>query len=201
VQDDGGIFKKVANFLNMADNREAILQLNKGKFTSDPSNHSGEGIFFCSRFFDEFQILANDLSFVRYNPEHDWFITTLKTKPGTTVKMMIDVNSNKKMKPLFRQFTDPESFDFNRTEILVALSTLGSERYISRSQAKRILQNLEKFEIITLDFKGVSTVGQGFVDEVFRVYQNKHPQVKINHINANEDVLFMINRGLFRLGS
>jgi STAS-like domain of unknown function (DUF4325) len=81
-------------------------------------------------------------------------------------------------------------------EILVSLRTLGSERYISRSQAKGILQNFEKFEIITLDFKGVSTVGQGFVDEVFRVYQNKHPQIKINYINANEDVLFMINRGL-----
>ena len=57
--------------------------------------------------------------------------------------MTIEINSNK---------DNPKCYNFNRTEILVALSTLGSERYISRSQAKKILQNLEKFEIITLDF-------------------------------------------------
>jgi hypothetical protein len=39
-------------------------------------------------------------------------------------------------------------------------------------------------------------VGQGFVDEVFRIFQKKHPNIKIEFTNANEDVRFMIERGL-----
>lgn len=197
VKDDGmGVFKKISTILQASDLREAVLQLNKGKFTTDPSNHSGEGIFFCSRIFDEFQIMANDLIFSRYNPENDWFLEQRELGSGTTIKMSINCTSSKKINDIFKQFADPDSFNFNKTEILVSLSKFGTERYISRSQAKRILRNLEEFQIITLDFKGVNIVGQGFVDEVFRVYQNIHPDIKINYINANEDILFMIKRGL-----
>jgi len=32
--------------------------LAKGKLTTDPKRHSGEGIFFSSRMFDEFDILS-----------------------------------------------------------------------------------------------------------------------------------------------
>ena len=85
---------------------------------------------------------------------------------------------------------------FNITEIKVELSKLGSEKYISRSQAKRILLGLEKFDIVILDFDKVKMVGQGFIDEVFRVYQNQFPDKKIKYGNANNDILFMIKRSL-----
>ena len=35
-------------------------------------------------------------------------------------------------------------------------------------------------------------MGQGFADEVFRVFQNQHPDIMLNVINANETVLGMI---------
>jgi len=73
---------------------------------------------------------------------------------------------------------------------------LGNETLISRSQAKCILRNLDKFERVVLDFRKVRTVGQGFVDEVFRVYANHHSHIQIDYINANSDVEFMIKRGL-----
>ena len=66
--------------------------------------------------------------------------------------------------------------------------------YISRSQARRILVGLEKFESIILDFTRVPTVGQAFADEIFRVFKNKYPKKKIIAINTNEAVKFMINR-------
>ena len=50
-------------------------------------------------------------------------------------------------------------------------------------------------------FDKVRIVGQGFVDEIFHVYQDKHPQKEIKYINANDDVLFMINRSLWYLNS
>ena len=53
IYDDGvGIFKKIQGALDLVDERHAVLELAKGKFTTDPANHSGEGIFFSSRMFD-----------------------------------------------------------------------------------------------------------------------------------------------------
>jgi hypothetical protein len=74
------------------------------------------------------------------------------------------------------------------------VSKWGDEMYVARSQAKRILNNLQAFNIITLDFKGIQMVGQGFADEVFRVYQNENPDKEIRYINANDDVDFMLKR-------
>ncbi|HKU28433.1 MAG TPA: ATP-binding protein, partial [Candidatus Sulfotelmatobacter sp.] len=52
VSDDGvGIFKKIQSELGLLDERHAIFELSKGKLTTDPRNHSGEGIFFTSRMF------------------------------------------------------------------------------------------------------------------------------------------------------
>ena len=58
-----GIFKKIKNSLNLDDERHAVLELAKGKLTTDPDNHTGEGIFFSSRVFDNFAILSGDILF------------------------------------------------------------------------------------------------------------------------------------------
>src|SRR6516225_8344255 len=44
VVDDGiGIFRKIQTALGLSDERQAILELSKGKFTTDPERHSGQG--------------------------------------------------------------------------------------------------------------------------------------------------------------
>ena len=77
----------------------------------------------------------------------------------------------------------------------IKLYKMDSE-YISRSQARRILSGLYKFKTVILDFKGVETVGQGFADEVFRVWKLNYPDISIIPNNANENINFMINRAL-----
>jgi hypothetical protein len=47
---------------------------------------------------------------------------------------------------------------------------------------------------VTLDFSGVEIVGQGFCDEVFRVFARAHPQVTIEPVGMNETVAFMVAR-------
>jgi len=64
--------------------------------------------------------------------------------------------------------------------------------YVSRSQARRIVTGLDKFGSIELDFEGIQTVGQGFADEIFRVWHLQHPSIRIIARNAGETVLFMI---------
>lgn len=200
VFDNGiGIFKKIKDYLQLDDPRESVLHLVKGKFTTDPEKHSGEGIFFTSRMFDEFIIFSGNLMFMRQNrEEEDWFVESREThkKEGTSIQLTINMNSDRTVDEVFKQYTDPKTFAFDKTQALVQLARMEDEKYISRSQAKRLLFGLDKFKRIVLDFKQVTTVGQSFVDEVFRVFQNKYPRIKITYSNANEDVDFMIRRGL-----
>ena len=202
IGDNGiGIFKKIKNALDLKDERESVLHLSKGKFTTDKQNHTGEGIFFTSRAFDNFRILSKGLSYIRDNKNEDWFLDSSMAEviAGTGVKMNINLNSKIKLQDIFSEFVEENSDGipkFNKTNIIVELSKLGDEQYISRSQARRIVLGLEKFKYVVLDFKDISTVGQGFVDEVFRVFNARYSGTKIEYKNANDNIKFMIERGL-----
>jgi anti-sigma regulatory factor (Ser/Thr protein kinase) len=202
IYDNGmGIFNKVRNAFGLEDERASILELTKGKLTTDPDHHTGEGIFFTSRAVDEFTIVSSSLTYIKNNLKDDWFIETPNHPiKGTGVFLEIHLNSNKTLKDVFRDSSTVKQNEgvpkFDKTHIRVELSKSGQDRYVSRSQAKRILAGLEKFNHIVLDYSHIRTVGQGFVDEVFRIFQEKHPNIKIEYTHANEDVRFMIERGL-----
>lgn len=197
ISDDGvGIFAKLKAAFGLDSLREAVLHLTKGKFTTDPSRHSGQGIFFTSRAFDRAEIAANGLRFIRFG-EEDWFLLDAEDFPGTRVTLSIAKDSRTELADVFGRYAPKENdYGFTKTRVVVELGLLPGETYVSRSQAKRVLLGLERFEEVVLDFKRVETVGQGFVDEVFRVFQNEHPLIRIEHANANENVGFMIKRGL-----
>lgn len=62
IIDEGiGIFRKIKKTLDLEDDRESVLHLSKGKFTTDRENHTGEGIFFTSRAFDDFTITSRSI--------------------------------------------------------------------------------------------------------------------------------------------
>ncbi len=198
IIDDGiGVFRKLSKKFLFEDLREGALALSKGKFTTDPKNHTGEGIFFTSKAFDKFYTHANGIAYFVDNKTGDWFVNTEGKAPkGTYVHLRIDVNSQQNLVRIFKKFQNHETLAFNKTYFLVKLSKFNEEDFISRSQAKRILFGLERFKNITLDFKDVKIVGQGFVDEVFRVFKNNYPAIDIKYINANKDILFMIKRSI-----
>ena len=202
IQDDGvGIFRKIQKTLNLEVERESILHLSKGKLTTDPGKHTGEGIFFTSQVFDHFCVTSRGLSYIRNSRERDWFVETAKNSnvPGTCLWLAISLDSERRLQDVFEKFIKEDSDGvprFDKTHIVVRLSMLGDERYVSRSQARRICLGLEKFKYVDLNFKDISTVGQGFVDEVFSVFQSKYPNIKIEYTNANDDVRFMIERSL-----
>jgi anti-sigma regulatory factor (Ser/Thr protein kinase) len=199
IIDNGiGIFKKIQKALHLDSIKESILHLSKGKFTTDPLNHTGEGIFFTSRMFDSFSILSSDIFYTFQN--EDWFLSPEKNedfKQGTLIKMVISLDSKKTPKAVFDQYADQE-IGFGKTIVAVALSGDPNDPHLSRSQAKRLLMGLEKFNTIILDFKGVVSVGQAFVDEVFRVFKNEYPNITIHHMGANDEVESMIKRGLLK---
>jgi anti-sigma regulatory factor (Ser/Thr protein kinase) len=197
IRDIGeGIFLRIARLLNLPDPRESLLELSKGKLTTDPKNHTGEGIFFTSRAFDAFYIVSGDLTFSHTDENTlDCLLHNDKARKGTTVIMEISTASNKDLKNIFDAYSSgPDEYRFDRTVVPVRLALYEGERLVSRSQAKRILNRVERFKHVILDFEGVDSIGQAFADEVFRVFKNTHPQIELLHINTNMDVLKMIRR-------
>jgi hypothetical protein len=65
--------------------------------------------------------------------------------------------------------------------------------FISRGQAKGIAVRFEKFLEIEINFSDIDFIGQGFADELFRVWKNKHPEIKLYAINTSNDVKNMIS--------
>jgi hypothetical protein len=109
--------------------------------------------------------------------------------------MRISKNSKRALKDVFAIYTS-DDFRFDKSHISIELGKYEEDSFVSRSQAKRLLTSLGKFRKIILDFKNIRIVGQGFVDAVFGVFGLENPEINFDIINANEDILFMIQRGL-----
>jgi hypothetical protein len=193
VADRGiGIFNNIMKKKRLGSTIEAIQNLLKGKETTAPEAHSGEGIFFTSKIADLLTIKSFEKKVVFDNARQDIYVKDVKPVRGTRVDFVLGLRSKKKLVDLFDKFTD-ESFQFSKTGVKVKLYHQDVD-YVSRSQARRVLMGLEKFKTIELDFKDVDTIGQAFVDEVFRIWQSGHKDVKFVTKNANENVMLMIKR-------
>jgi anti-sigma regulatory factor (Ser/Thr protein kinase) len=191
VADDGiGAFQSIADSFGYDDVADAVVDLTKGKRTTDPQRHSGEGIFFTSKAVDTFTLDANGYRFVVDNRNADVALGQGFTV-GTTVTMTLDLDTARKLVDVFAAHT--EDGEFVRTTPRIELVRHGSE-FLSRSQAKRFTLGLEEFEHVILDFTGVDLIGQGFADELFRVWQAAHPTVRLDVTGANPGVALMIGR-------
>ena len=189
-----GIFENIIHARHLRSTEEAIQDLLKGKQTTSPEEHSGEGIFFTRRIADTFVIRSSQKKIFFDNLENDFTVLSIKPVSGTKVTFTVGVDSVKSLSDVFRKYTT-EEYEFGTTEVTVRLYKPGQTgAFVSRSQARRILAGLEKFKNIILDFSGIAAVGQGFVDEIFRVWKKKHPETQITLANANEDVVFMVRR-------
>jgi len=194
VSDNGiGIFKKIQSEFHLDDERHAILELAKGKLTTDPAHHTGEGIFFTSRAFDRFAILSGKLRFSHAELGDDWLLEEEEALKGTSVSLRIHPKAKRRLQDVFDKYASGQNdYGFTRTRVPVALARYGDENLISRSQARRLLAGFDRFKEVLLDFKGVAVIGQAFADEVFRVFQAQNPNVQISWANANEQVKKMI---------
>lgn len=202
ISDQGvGIFSKIQKAMNLDEKRFAILELAKGKFTTDPNSHTGEGIFFSSKVADRFLIFSDSLIFFGDNSEDN---TTpipddfnKEKQQGTLVYFEITLNRTTTVAEIFNRYTEaPDDYGFSKTIVPVHLLDYREENpiFVSRSQAKRLLVRFERFANIVLDFNDVTEIGQGFADEIFRVFTSQHPDTKISYINAVPLVENMIKR-------
>ena len=196
VEDDGvGIFRKITRALELPDERLALLELSKGKLTTDPQRHSGEGVFFTSRMFDNYRIESGGLVFDHDSSYDEDLLDDADHLRGTRVAMQIATDSPRTARAVIDEFSSgPEDYSFAKTVVPVRLAKVGDENLVSRSQAKRLLQRVDRFRCVLFDFNELATIGQAFADEIFRVFANAHPEVELVAFNAVPEVQQMIRR-------
>jgi len=195
ICDNGvGIFRKVQVALNLLDERHAVFELAKGKLTTDPKHHTGEGIFFTSRMVDSFNIYAGGVTFMHdFGEAEDW-IFERTPRDGTIVHLKLNNHTARTTKKIFDKYASTEDYGFTKTVVPVKMAQYGNDKLISRSQARRVLARVELFKKVLFDFDEVPLIGQAFADEIFRVFALQHPEIELLAIKANSAVRRMVER-------
>ena len=191
VRDHGiGVFHSIAEKFELDDEEDALVELVKGKTTTMPDAHTGEGIFFVSRAADRFILRSHRLQLEWNRSLNDVFVSDKRFIKGTSVVFEIGCNARTRLEDVFEEFA-PEEYDyqFERTRILVKLLRAS---YVSRSEARRLMHNLDRFSEVELDMREVKNIGQGFADEVFRVFRSAHPDTRVTAVNAKPGVAAML---------
>ena len=140
---------------------------------------------------DDFAIISSDKIFTadKFDSSNILSIPEMYDK-GTVVIMELSNYTHKRSKDVFDKYSD---IDGGFTKTKIPLKNIFDGSPVSRSQAKRVLNSLEKFEEIILDFDGIEWMGQGFAHQIFVVFKNKQPDINIIPVNMNEDITKMYN--------
>lgn len=191
VGDDGcGVFERISQAFALHDPRLALLELSKGKLTTQPGRHAGRGLYFCSRLFDVFDLHANGICYQHSLwQRRDWLSANPLHRPGTTLFMSIPLDSSRTLQEVFAAHAGHDGgMGFARTVVPLRLARFGEELLVSRAQARRVAARLEQFEEVALDFDDVPAIGHAFADELFRVFAHRHPGVVLQACNMNDSV-------------
>jgi len=194
INDDGvGAFRHVRERLGLPDDVAALQQLSKGRETTAPDRHSGEGIFFTSKAVDRFELDANRLRWIVDNGRRDQAIGDAPEHTGTRVRSDVDPATPRTLEEVFAPFVDEETLQFDRTVVPLALYE-SEGRFVSRSEAKRLGTRLDRFREAVLDFSGIDELGLAFVDELFRVWAGEHPETRLVPINMSPVIERIVRR-------
>ena len=186
ILDDGiGIFEKIRSHFQLRSLDEAIQELFKGKLTTDEKNHSGEGIFFTSKMMDEFYIVSDGKVFTNNRYDVSEVFDLPEIRRGTGVLMQLSNYTKKTSREIFDLFS---SVDGGFTKTRIPLKNMFDSSPVSRSQAKRVCNGLTRFQEVEIDFSGLDWMGQGFAHQLFVVFQNEHPEIKLIPMNAGEGI-------------
>jgi len=77
---------------------------------------------------------------------------------------------------------------FGRTRVPLRLLAGSEGALASRAEARRVAARLALFEHAEIDFEGVTDIGHGFADELFRVFGGEHPALELQATGMNPGV-------------
>ncbi|WP_372525522.1 ATP-binding protein [Piscinibacter sp.] len=196
VSDDGrGVFDKINEAFALGDPTLAMLELSKGKLTSQPQRHTGRGLFFTSKLADVFDLHANEVAFQRREWDADgWSPGRAMKRQGTSVYAAIALDTTRSLDSVLNAYSaDGAGFGFERTVVPLRLITSTLAGLESRAQARRVASRLHQFRRAEVDFNGVPHIGHGFADELFRVLAGTPATAELVPINMSPAVAAMVD--------
>jgi hypothetical protein len=192
IVDDGiGAFESVRRSHDLESDLAALQELSKGKLTAMPARHTGEGIFFTSKAVSHFALESGTLRWIVDNVRNDIGLVEVPFRGGTSVRCEVMHDTTIRLERVFEAYT--KDFAFTTSRAFVKLFEYGTN-LVSRSEAKRVTRGLERFEEVVVDFTGVDGIGQGFADELFRVWQEGHPGTRLVPVHMNRAITFFVDR-------
>jgi anti-sigma regulatory factor (Ser/Thr protein kinase) len=200
ISDDGcGLFERINTSFDIQDTGLAMLELSKGKLTSQPDRHSGHGLFFTSRLADVFDLHANQAAFQHRDWEaQSWRAGRPMAQGGTSIYMAISLDTQRTLDAVLQAHSaDGAGYGFDRTCVplqLIGDGAASSTALASRADAKRVASRLDQFSHAEIDFSGISDIGHGFADELFRVFSNAHPGLVLHPTGMAPRVAAMVGR-------
>ena len=197
VSDNGvGLFERIAQTFSIASPALAMLELSKGKLTSQPDRHTGEGLFFTSRLADVFDLHANDAAFQqRAWDERGWHPQRALRHAGTSVYAAFALDTPRTLDGVRSAYSvgaDPFGVEFSRTTVPLRLITSAIEGLESRAQARRVCARLGEFRRAEIDFGGVASGGHAFADELFRVFGPAQRSLDLVPVNMTPAVAALV---------
>lgn len=196
VSDDGrGVFNVVAERFGIHDPTLAMLELAKGKLTSQPERHAGRGLFFSARLADVFDLHANATAFQQRGWQRGqwWPLERAACQAGSAIYVAVCTDSQRSLDAVLQQHSlDGAGYGFDRTVVPLRLMTGPDVGLEARAQARRVTERLTEFKRVEIDFEGLSDVGHGFADELFRVFGARHPALQIVPVNMAPRVAAMV---------
>jgi len=196
IGDDGlGVFRQLAQRAGLPDAQRAALELAKGRLTTQPVCHGGRGLFFVARMVDAMNLQSDGQVLQwRHHGAQVQFRKHPLVRSGTSVFVSLALGSTLRPSDAYGAYgSDAAPLDFSRTEVPLRLLAADGVSLDSRAQARWVVSRLELFATAELDFEGVEDVGPSFIDEVFRVYAQAHPEVALRPTRANARVGRLLN--------
>lgn len=196
VSDDGrGVFDKICDTFALADAHIAMLELSKGKLTTQPERHTGHGLYFTSRLADVFDLHANEHAFQHRNWEGSgWRSGRPMNRQGTSVYASIALDTPRTLESVMHAHSlDGTGVRFERTAVPLHLAVTPQVGLESRAQARLVAARLTRFRLAEIDFSGIPHIGHGFADELFRVLPQHQPALNLSPINMSPAVAAMVD--------
>jgi anti-sigma regulatory factor (Ser/Thr protein kinase) len=191
ITDEGiGAFESVRRHLGLERLVEAADRLLKGGISA--AGQAGEGLLVVTRLAERLYIEANGLALRIDNEREDTALGTSPRSHGTRVRYVGRVDRAASLEDVLEALGGSA---ITRTRAVVALA-MGSSEFVSREEARAVASGLDRFREVELDFCGVESVGQGFVDELFGSWQRAHPEVRLVPTRMNEAVAHWVNAKL-----
>ncbi|MCE2660532.1 MAG: ATP-binding protein [Rubrivivax sp.] len=198
VADDGiGLFQHLSETVAISDPALALLELSKGRLTSQPLHHCGHGLLLSARLADVCVVQANGQSWMtRQGDGGAWQSQLFKTtRNGTSVFLSIARDATRTPESVLSAWRADDT-DFSRTCVPLRLlvQDQASTMLHSRADARRVTHRLTTFALAELDFEGIEALGPAFTDELLRVWARSHPQVQLKYLHAAPQVLQALHR-------